>query len=74
LKKNPHFYDESNAKRIQICIEKYGSAVNSEKIKKTKYQKSIEDPDYYAKINKKTRKTKLEKYGSETYVNVDKCK
>ena len=42
------------------------------KIAMTRNKNKNEDPQYQEKINIRTRKTKLEKYGNEKYVNVKK--
>ena len=61
-------------KMIKTCMEKFGVPCSfmadsvKEKIKDTlKYRD-------YESINKKTKKTKLERYGNENYINVKKIK
>lgn len=61
----------SSCKRMKTTIEKYGSYNNREKVSQTWENKSKEEKQ---KIIKKTKQTKLEKYGNENYVNQKKAR
>lgn len=56
-------------KAAETCMELYGMGNNGEAISEGKARKLEENPNYYAEIDEKGKKTRLEKHGDENWNN-----
>lgn len=77
IKENPNYWKDRQQKTrlTQIKNGTFSTLSKKEYPPKLSIEEKLAiDPQYYEKISLKCKHTKLERYGDENYVNVEKCK